>query len=236
MKNKSNVLAIIPARSGSKGIKDKNILKINNINLIEYAILEAKKSNVFKRICLSSDSENYGVYAHKHKIDFHKRSKEISGDKSDIYDTIFSVLDYYKKKNIKFDYFMLLQPTSPFRNYTHIQNAYNLLIDSSVDSVISVNKSNIDLRLINKLPDNHSMKNFIKIDKYFRRQDNEMYTLNGAIYLINTEIYLNDKNFYKCDSKAYIMDDLSSLDIDTFLDYKFACFLMENKNEINNNI
>jgi CMP-N-acetylneuraminic acid synthetase len=126
-------IALIPARGGSKGIKNKNLKKINGISLTELAIKSALKSKIFSQIILSSDNKNILKIGKKYEITLHKRPKKISGDASHISETI----DEIKRKfNLeKNHYLIILEPTSPLRRVIDIKNAYRKVIKYNYDSI-----------------------------------------------------------------------------------------------------
>ena len=127
MKRNLNYIAIIPARSGSERIKDKNLIKINNLPLIAHAIETAKKTKLFSRVILSTDSLKYYKIGKKFGADDSKiRPKKISKSNSPDYEHIIFQLDDLKKKKIYFDVFVLLRPTSPFRTKKTIKTAINI--------------------------------------------------------------------------------------------------------------
>jgi len=137
--NKLKIIAIIPARKGSKGLKNKNILKIKGKSLLEHAIINAKESKYIDFIAVSTDSKKIQSIAKKNNVNCEKlRPKKISGDKSSTYDAIKHTL-----KNIKFkpDYIVELQPTYIFRKTETIDKAIELLIkNKKYDSLISINE------------------------------------------------------------------------------------------------
>ena len=122
-----NNLAIIPARSGSKGLKDKNIKLLNGKPLIAYSIEAAKKSEIYSHILVSTDSERYGEIAIQYgaEVPFY-RSEENASDVASSWDVVKEVLKKYQEMGIVFDTFTLLQPTSPLRKYEDIKKAYEL--------------------------------------------------------------------------------------------------------------
>ena len=116
-------IAIIPARSGSKGLKNKNIIDVCGKPLMAYTIEAACKSNLFDRIIVSTDSIEYGRLAQKYGAEVMYRGEKISNDKA----TTFMVIeDLLSRINCKINYFVLLQPTSPLRTEKHIQEAVDL--------------------------------------------------------------------------------------------------------------
>lgn len=223
-KDKS-ILCIIPARSGSKGLKNKNILPLCGKPLISYTIDIAVKSGVFDEVFVSTDSSEYMDIAIKcgASVPF-LRSKDISGDSARLMDYVIETLkNYREKRNQSFDYFIILQPTSPIREVFHIIDVVRLLIDERIDSVVSVAEADHMPQLCNKLPESKSMYNFIDSEKVGNRQNfGKYYRLNGSIYGIKTSIYMDLNDFYVKNSKAYIMGKKYSVDIDDEFDF-FMC-------------
>lgn len=125
---KNNVLAIIPARSGSKGLKDKNIKILNGKPMIAYTIEAAIKSNVFEDIMISTDSEKYSQIAKKYgaTIPF-LRDKRLATDESTTIEVVEDVLIKLKENGKEYEKFMILQPTSPLRDEIDIKKAFDLL-------------------------------------------------------------------------------------------------------------
>lgn len=214
------IIAIIPARSGSKGLKDKNIKELNGKHLIGYTIDAAQNSGVFDNIFVSTDSEKYAEIAKKYgaNVPF-LRSSENSSDKAGSWDVVREVLT---KLDEKYDIVVLLQPTSPLRTSNHIKEALELFFAKKADTVCSVCETDHPMFWCNVLPENMSMKDFVNPEFDLPRQLlPKSYVLNGAIYICKTE-KLGDLNFYSDKSFAYIMDKNSSIDIDNKIDFILA--------------
>ena len=164
----SKCLCIIPARSGSKRIKNKNIIKINNKPLIYYTIKFAKKLKFVDEIIFSSDSKNYINIAKKYGVkNLHLRPKFLSGDSARTIDVIKHEINKFEKNKKKnFDLVLLLQPTTPFRELSKFYKANNILKkQKSIDSVITVNnvKNYHPYRM--KLIKKKILTNFVKSKK-----------------------------------------------------------------------
>ncbi|MGL5053242.1 MAG: cytidylyltransferase domain-containing protein [Cetobacterium sp.] len=222
------ILAIIPARSGSKGLLHKNIKELNGKPLIAYTIEAAKKSEIFEDIFVSTDSKEYAEISEKYgaTIPF-LREELLSGDTSKISDVIADILDRLEKLGKKYDYFILLQPTSPLRDEDDIIKAYNLLKEKNANSVVSVCEADHSPLWMNNLDESLSMDNFIKDLNKNRQELKKYYRINGAIYLSKVDYYKKNRNFYDNSSFAYIMLKQNSVDIDTLLDFKFAEYLIK---------
>ncbi len=225
-------IAIIPARSGSKGLPDKNIKDLNGKPLMAYSIEAALNSNLFDEVMVSTDSEKYAEIAKKHgaSVPF-LRSEELSGDKAGSWDVVKEVLNRYKEMGKEFDTICLLQPTSPLRDAEDIKNAYNLYNEKASVAVISVCEMEHSPLWSNTLPDDKSLAGFIRPEGQKPRQEIETYyRLNGAIYIVKSEEIYKNFDFYKEGSFAYIMPTRKSVDIDNAEDFEYAEFILNKKN------
>lgn len=165
-------IAIIPARSGSKGLKDKNIKLLNGIPLIEYSIDAAISANIFDEVMVSTDSDMYAEIAKKcgASVPF-LRSKVNSTDKASSWDVVLEVLNYYQKKDQKFDIFCLLQPTSPLRKAEDILSAYSIFNEKRAKAVVSVGEVEHSPLWCNVLDKDNSLENFLSSDRMKQRQE-----------------------------------------------------------------
>lgn len=133
------IIALIPARSKSERLKNKNILKINKKPLLYYAINSAKKSCLFDKIVVSTDSEKYQKIAKQYGAEApFLRPKNIAGAKSTDFQWVNHAINYFKKKNIYFNYFFILRPTSPFRTSQTIIKAWKLFKKKKPDSLRAI--------------------------------------------------------------------------------------------------
>lgn len=220
-------LAIIPARSGSKGLKDKNIKELNGKPLIGYSIDAAEKSGVFSEIMVSTDSNEYADIAVKFgaSVPF-LRSNKMSSDNSSSFDVIVEVLENYKKKGQIFDTVCLLQPTSPLRTSCDIVDAYKL-IEKKGDSVTSVCEVDHPINWTMELQDDLSLNEFNRQCEDVPRQKlGKYYRLNGAIYIRKVDYNEDEIKLLNNDDYAFIMDRGHSIDIDTQDDFDLAEFYM----------
>ena len=223
-------IAIIPARSGSKGLKDKNIRLLNGKPLLAYTIEAALKSKCFDIVMVSTDSKKYAKIAKEYgaEVPF-LRSEETSQDSTSPWDVMKEVLDMYKGLGEEFDTFCLLQPTSPLRNAKDIRNAYQELEEKKANAVVSMCELECSMHLVNTLPKNLSMKGFISNEQYNkRRQDiRPYYRFNGAIYISRVKSFMKHMNIYDDKCYAYIMDRSRSYDIDDKDDLKIVEALLK---------
>lgn len=217
-------IAIIPARSGSKGLKNKNIKNFCGKPLMSYTIEAALKSGQFEEIMVSTDSEQYADIARKYgaHVPF-LRSAVTSSDLASSWDVVDEVLAGYKEIGKSFDTFCLLQPTSPLRTAKDISAAYELYKEKALFAIVSVCEAEHSPLWCGHLPENYEFTDFINKYNVKQRQDGEIfYRLNGAIYIVNVNRFETDKYLYQEGSFAYIMPQERSIDIDTIIDFKLA--------------
>lgn len=221
-------IAIIPARSGSKGLIDKNIKELNGKPLIAYSIDVAKESGVFDEIMVSTDSVRYAEIARNYgaSVPF-LRSEEQSGDNAGSWDVVKEVLLGYLRNGMKFDTVCLLQPTSPLRSKNDIRNGYKLFEEKDAEAITAVCEMDHSPLWSMVLPADGLMREFRKNLRSIPRQKLEKYyRINGALYIrricygIDSIELLEDREY------AFIMDRNRSVDIDTFEDFELAEWYM----------
>lgn len=226
-------IAIIPARSGSKGLIHKNITAVNGKPLITYTLEAAVNSGVFDEVMVSTDSEEYARIARSTpgvNVPF-LRDPENSGDTASTWAVVKEVLEKYKARGKTFDMCCVLQPTSPLRDAGDIQEAYALYQQKNAYSIVSVCELGHPLNICNMLPEDLSLVGFMREQtKYARQMNPTPYRLNGAIYMCDVEAFLKYDTIYKEKSYAYIMSERKSVDIDTEDDIAYVEFLM-NRNQ-----
>lgn len=217
-------IAIIPARSGSKGVKDKNIRNLCGKPLMAYSIEAALESGEFDEVMVSTDSERYAQIARTFgaNVPF-LRSKATATDTADSWDMVVEVLVNYQKLGRNFDTFCLLQPTSPLRTAIDIKEAYKIYKEKAEFAVVSVCEAEHSPLWCGHLPDNNEFIYFVDEKNLKQRQNGQkFYRLNGAIYIVNIARFKTERNLYRNGSFAYIMSQEKSVDIDTELDLKLA--------------
>lgn len=227
---RDNVLIIIPARGGSKGIPRKNIKPLNGKPLIYNAIDAARAITTDENICVSTDDleiksvvENYGL-----EVPF-LRPQELSTDTAGTYEVLLHALDYYEKQGKHYDIVLLLQTTSPFRTAEQVKEALALYDRSQADMVVSVKECPAN-PYYNVFEENSD--GFLHVCKgngnIFRRQDApKVYEYNGAIYIMDAE-KLKTTHMHKMQKRVkYIMDSQSSFDLDTMQDWEMAEMILK---------
>lgn len=223
------MLAVIPARGGSKGVPKKNIKKLEGKPLIAYTIEAAIDSNIFEKVIVSTDSKEIADVAafYGAEVPF-LRPEEISGDLTSSDDVILHALSYMRQQGHQYDEICKLQATSPLRNSEHLREAYSLFHEKNADFLVSVCEcehsplwSGVigeDLRLDNFIPD--------EVKRSCRQDLPTYYRLNGAIYMGKVEQFYTNKSFLGKNCIAYIMEQKDSIDIDSQLDFKMAEIIM----------
>ena len=219
------ILSLIAARAGSKGLKNKNIKKFLGKPLINWSILASKKSRYIDHTLVSTDSEkiiniskSLGVNAP------FKRPKKLALDNSKIKDVIFHSLKWIKKKRYKFDFLILLQPTSPLRTAEHIDKFirhYFAISKKKKETMVSITEAPIKAGLMMEIKDNYVKFsiNQSKNKKDAQRQNLKQYFLpNGAIYFANIKKF--NGNFFAKNTLYFKMDQSVSIDIDYIQDFK----------------
>ncbi len=224
-------LAIIPARGGSKRLPRKNVLDLCGKPLIAWSIEAALKSKYISKIIVSSDDEEILNIAKEYKADFIKRPDELASDTATTFDALKHTLENVEK----YDYVVLLQPTSPLRTEKHINEAIELLEEKNADAIISVCEMEHSPLWSNILDENLDMSNFLSDEVLNKRSQDlpKYYRLNGAIYICKIDKFLQNRGFFLKDKVfAYIMDKKDSVDIDEEIDFKLAqfCLTLQGKN------
>lgn len=221
MTSKKN-LAIIPARSGSKGLPGKNIRQLIDKPLIAWSIEQALSCKYISEVIVSTDSEEIAEIAISYgaKVPF-LRPASLAGDHSSTNDVMIHLIDELDKKNEFFDYLFLLEPTSPLREVKDIESAYEILLNSNnATSIVG----------ISKVETQHSdfcvtldKNNFLISSNNFnivRRQDiNPIYFLEGSIYISEVEAYKTTKKFYHEKTLGYTFPKWKSFEIDDITDF-----------------
>ncbi|CAH2211896.1 acylneuraminate cytidylyltransferase family protein [Tepidibacter aestuarii] len=230
------ILAIIPARGGSKGVPRKNIKHLYGKHLIGWTIEAAKKSKYIDRLIVSTEDKEIAEVSKKYgcEIPF-LRPKELAKDDTSGIDPVIHAVNCMKNDyGYNPDYVMLLQCTSPLRNEKQIDESIELILENeNSESLISITEVEHNPYWNKKIDKNGFLKDFIEYDKskFVRRQDfKKIYRLNGAIYIAKTDLLIRQKSFDTKFTIPYIMDKKSSIDIDTIEDFELAEFYISKLN------
>ena len=224
---KPKILAVIPARGGSKGVPRKNIRISAGKPLIAWTIEEAKKSKYIERIILSSEDDEIIEVAKKYgcEVPF-KRPIEFAQDDTPGIDPVLHAIEQCSG----YDYIILLQPTSPLRTVEDIDRSIEKVLKENLAFCVSVTEQEKHPNWMYTLSQNKLipvLSNGEEISS--RRQDlPKVYGLNGAIYIAKIEKLLEKKSFLNDDTGYYIMEKKNSLDIDSEEDLLYFEFLIGN--------
>lgn len=224
------MIAIIPARGGSKGLPRKNIKTLCGKPLISYTIRAALESKYIEDVYVSTDdleiakiSKSYGA-----KVPF-MRPQELANDNSKAIDAYLYTMDkLINEFNVNDREFVVLLPTSPLRDSVEINNAVELFYKKQAKTVISVVESEHPVTWYKTVTSDGRLNDFLKgIDNSLNRQEVEKtYLPNGAIYIFDYKALKENYSYYNYETYAYIMQKNKSIDIDTPLDFKIVEILM----------
>lgn len=229
MIDKKKILAFIPARGGSKGIKDKNILEINGKPLLAYTIEAAKNSTYIDAVLVSTDSEKIGRIAKEYGawVPF-LRPADLATDTIPTLDAVLYTINRIKEMGelYEYDILILLQPTSPLRSTEDIDNALRFFVKNAclpLAAVTEVTESPILMRVIGE---DGYLKKLIPLYGTIRRQDMpSYYRLNGSIY-INLISELDSHTSFNDNPIPFVMENSHSADIDDFLDLEIVKYYL----------
>jgi CMP-N,N'-diacetyllegionaminic acid synthase len=225
MIDNQKLIAVIPARSGSKGLKDKNIRPLAGKPLMAYTIIAAQESGIFDEIFVSTDSPQYAEIAKKYgaQVPF-LRDASLATDTASSWDVVRNGLEQYKNIGFEFTTAVLLQPTSPLRVAKDIKDAFSVYQEKQANAVVSVCEVDHSPLWSNTLPLDHSLVNFIHKDSKGKPRQllEKYYRINGAIYIVNVPYLMDNTDIYKDKCFAYIMPKSRSSDIDDETDFLLA--------------
>tara|TARA_B100001989_G_C24539881_1_gene466902 strand:+ start:1354 stop:2058 length:705 start_codon:yes stop_codon:yes gene_type:complete len=232
-KNKK-ILAVTLARGGSKGVKLKNIKKINGKPLIWYTIKEAQKSKYIDNYIVSTDHLRIKNVAISYGVDVpFLRPKNISNDKSSSVDALqHAVKNAEKYYGINYDYIVELMCTNPFKTYKDIDKSIKYLINSKSDAVIAMKKvEDYHPRRLKKII-NGKIHDFMPEITESRRQDltPKAYIRNGAIYALQRNFLLKkNKRYGGNNTRPIELNFKNNINIDNKLDFQMAEYILSKK-------
>ena len=217
MKKKNNFVAIILARGGSKGIKNKNLAKVNNKPLLYWSIQSCKNSKKLHSYWVSSDNKKILNFALKNKAKTILRPKKFSTGKTLSESAWIHAIKELEKKQIKFDCVIGIQPTSPIREKRAIDKAISLFQSKKYDSVFSAFESHF---FIWKKKNNKILPNYNIFKRLMRQKIEKQYVENGSIYIFDKKKFLKMKNRLFGKIGIYIMKKYHSFEVDNLDDIK----------------
>ena len=226
-----NIMGLITARGGSKGIPRKNLVPIAGKPLIAHTIKAASESGVANRIIISTDDEEIAEVSRNWggEVPF-MRPSELSGDLDTSFPVVVHAIQWLDiHEGYKPDYVLLLQPTSPLRNASDIRKAVTIAFEKDADSVISVYEPKQHPSWMFELTDEDRFVDFDPEERELTRRQSlrPSYMLNGAIYLVKRNVILEQTHFYTDRTFALIMPAERSMDIDRIIDVQVAELLMQ---------
>lgn len=219
--------AIIPARSGSKGIADKNILNWGNTNILDHSVEEALRASIFENIIVSSDSVEYFKKVKSNEVIFHHRSSDLSTDTSKSIDVIKDIINTY---NIPLEnsFVVLLQPTSPLRNSVHIRDAICTFQMNCINRNISLASVSTPFNHSHTIKGIYDDLVDMNKDNNVRRQELlDEVAINGAIYISSVKNIFLRNSVFTSKTYPYRMNMIDSIDIDTLDEYIIAKLINE---------
>ena len=226
------LLALITARGASKRLPKKNILKLANKPLIAWTIEASLKSHYIDEVIVSTDDVEIAEISRSYGADVpFIRPPELATENASSIDVLKHAVLTLNNLDRHFDYLILLQPTSPLRKATHINEAIKMYVDKKAMVVISVCEVSHPIEWTGLLPDDLSIGDFFSQESQGKRSQDlpQRYRINGAIYIINIHEFLKHNSIIlKEGSYGFIMDREDSVDIDNHIDFKFAEFLIHN--------
>ena len=216
-------LTIIPARIGSKGLKKKNIKQFCGKKLIEWTFRAAQKCKYLDDIIVSTDSKEILKISKKYKLHTpFLRPKNLSGDKTSMFEVVKHCIDFYKKKKIFFENIILLEPTSPIREPEDLNKALKsfLLKRKRINSLVSLGEVTEHPYIITSLKGEFVKKIPISKKLFTRRQDLPKYYFPyGVVYLSKTGAYLKNKSFISNLTGYYLIKNYQNIEIDNIYDF-----------------
>jgi N-acylneuraminate cytidylyltransferase len=226
MINNKKIIAVIPARGGSKRLPRKNVLPLNGKPLIAWSIEAAQNSKYIDSIFVSTDDKEVAEVSREFGVDVPElRPEELASDTATTESVIFYTLNKFGQDA---DVVVILQPTSPLRTSKNIDEALELFVKKDAFSVVSVTPCEHSPVWSNTLPKDRAMGGFLKSEALRRSQDlEEFYRLNGAIYSFDiNKLEEIGEIVYTSESYAYVMENEVSQDIDTQLDFDMSEFIL----------
>ncbi|EKF54432.1 N-acylneuraminate cytidylyltransferase [Galbibacter marinus] len=224
------MIAIIPARGGSKGLPGKNILPLLGKPLIAYTIEAALKSQSISRVILSTDDPQIAAIGEEYgaEVPF-MRPAELAGDDAlavDVYNYTLNRLD--DSNGSRINNVVILLPTSPLRTHTDVDNAIGLFIEKNADSVISFCEEHHPITWNKHLSNDGRILPIFESRVANRQSEKKTYYPNGAVFVFKREM-LEKGIYYSENTFAYLMDRTNSIDIDTQYDFQYAEFMLNIK-------
>lgn len=229
------ILALIPARGGSKGIKKKNIVDLCGKPLIAYTIECAKSSRYIDEVIVSTDCKEIADISIKYgaSVPF-MRPSELASDTSKTVDTVLHVIEKFKESDLLYDCLVLLQATQPLRTSIDVDDAIEKYYMNNEIDLASVSEVDDNPLLIRSISAEGILVPLLQIPSTCRRQDMpKYYKVNGCIYINKMSNITGDTSFND-NPLAYVMPRERSVDIDDYCDMELAKYYLSRKKESKN--
>ena len=224
------MIAIIPARGGSKGLPGKNVLPLCGKPMIAYTIEAAKQSKYIDRVIVSTDDQNIADIALEYgaEVPF-LRPEFLASDTAQAIDNyIYTIERLSKDWDVSIEEFVVLQPTSPLRIAEDIDGAIEMFLEKKADSVISYTREAHPVRWHKYLDENNSFIDIFDTTIANRQELRTSYYPNGAVYVFRFSM-IKERNYYTDKSYGFIMPRNRSVDIDYKEDFDYVEFLMSKR-------
>lgn len=226
------MIAIIPARGGSKGLPGKNIKNLCGKPLIAYTIEAAVKSEEIDRVVVTTDSKEIAKTAKQYNAEVpFLRPDYLAEDNASAIDVYIHAVEYMMDRyGCNMQKFVVLLPTAPLRDEKEIDNAVRMFREKKATTLISVMEAETPISWYYHMREDGSIKNagYDKENSMSNRQKNEKYYIpNGAIYILDYILLKNQRTYYAEDTLGYIMNRRKSVDIDTIEDFEYVEYLMK---------
>jgi CMP-N,N'-diacetyllegionaminic acid synthase len=233
MLGNKRVLSIVPARIGSKRLPKKNLRRVAGKSLLEWTLDVSNDSRIIDKTVLSTDDKSIADLALNHEsVDIVMRGAEYATDTATLTSVIRNVLAILADKSERFEYLVLLQPTSPLRTAQHIDQAFEFMNDKGACGLVSVCPTEHPLEWMGKLSEDGLLDSFFW-DTQLERQSQAFepsYQVNGAIYIVPVEKFLTHKTlFLPHGMAAFVMERQESVDIDNEHDLQLAEWLLRRR-------
>lgn len=227
MFGKQKILSLIPARGGSKGIKNKNIISLAGKPLIAYSIEAAKSSKYIDSIVVTTDSEKIAEVSKQYgaRVPF-LRPKKLASDTSKTIDAVLHAIEILKSMDEDYSVLVLLQPTQPLRTADDIDRAIELYYEKGESGLVSISPVDDSPLLIRSIGEDGQLINLLSQSSTCRRQEMpDYYKVNGCIYINKIE-ELDENTSFNDNKVPLVMSKEHSVDIDEISDLWMAeCYL-----------
>lgn len=224
------ILALIPARGGSKGIKNKNIIDVEGKPLIAYTIETAIKSKYVDKAIVTTDSKKIKNISEKFGADVpFIRPREYATDHSTTLSVVLHAIEKLGQLDQRFDILVLLQPTSPLRTTNDLDGAIEKFVENEYRPLAAISLVSDSPILIRRLIDDSHMERILPVQSSVRRQDMPMYyRINGSIYINNIK-EINKYTSFNDNELPYVIEAEHAIDVDDIQDLELVRYYLRNK-------